>query len=311
MHLVFQHFARSGHFIVRSCSLRRLSAYKMSDLTQVSANKCFGGVQKVFSHESKECKCTMKFGVYLPPQAETEKCPVLYWLSGLTCTEQNFVGKAGSQRLAAQYGFIVVAPDTSPRGCSIEGEEDSWDFGTGAGFYVDATQDKWKTNYNMFSYVTQELPKLINDNFPADPAKKSIFGHSMGGHGALVCSLKNPGQYQSVSAFAPICNPMQCPWGQKAFTGYLGEDQEAWKQYDSCDLVKTYNGPPLEILIHQGKDDSFLKESQLLPDAMVAACSSNKMPVVLHMEEGYDHSYYFIATFLEEHFKHHARFLKD
>lgn len=282
----------------------------MGDLKEESVVKAFGGFQKVFSHESKEVKCSMKFAVYLPPQAESTKCPVIYWLSGLTCTEQNFISKAGSQRLAAEHGIIVVAPDTSPRGCNIPGEDDGYDFGSGAGFYVDATEEKWKTNYRMYSYITEELPKLIADNFPADPARQSITGHSMGGHGALICALKNPGLYKSVSAFAPICNPMQCPWGQKAFKGYLGEDQETWKEYDACELMKSYQGPPLEILIHQGKDDQFLKASQLLPDAMVAACASNQMPVVLHMEEGYDHSYYFISTFLEDHFKHHAAVLK-
>lgn len=281
-------------------------------LKEESSVKVFGGFQKVFSHQSKEVKCSMKFAVYLPPQAdETTKCPVMYWLSGLTCTEQNFISKAGSQRLAAQHGIIVVAPDTSPRGCNIPGEDDSYDFGSGAGFYINATEEKWKNNYRMYSYITEELPKLIADNFPADPTRQSITGHSMGGHGALICALKNPGQYKTASAFSPICNPMQCPWGQKAFTGYLGDDQETWKEYDACELVKNYNGPPLEILIHQGKDDEFLKASQLLPDNMVAACASSKMPIVMHMEEGYDHSYYFILTFLEDHFKHHVAALQD
>eukprot|EP00105_Crassostrea_gigas_P022571 XP_011442135.1 PREDICTED: S-formylglutathione hydrolase [Crassostrea gigas] len=279
-------------------------------LTEVSSNKMFGGYQKVFSHESKEVKCTMKFGIFLPPQAENGKCPILYWLSGLTCTEQNFVTKAGAQRVAAELGFVVVAPDTSPRGCNIEGEEDGWDFGTGAGFYVNATQEKWKTNYRMYSYVTEELPALINANFPVLGDKQGIFGHSMGGHGALICALKNPGKYLSVSAFAPICNPVNCPWGKKAFSGYLGDNQEDWKEYDACCLVKKYNGPPLKILVDQGKADNFLPAGQLLPDNFVTACAEAKMELVMRMQEGYDHSYYFMATFIEDHVRHHAKFLK-
>ncbi|XP_071798141.1 S-formylglutathione hydrolase-like [Asterias amurensis] len=280
-----------------------------STVTEISSTKSFRGWQKFFKHESAELKCSMNFGIYLPLEAETEKLPVLYWLSGLTCTETNFAMKAGAQGMAAESKVIIVMPDTSPRGCNIEGEEDGWDFGTGAGFYIDATEDKWKTNYRMFSYITKELPNVINENFSTKPDVMSIFGHSMGGHGALVCALKNPGQYRSVSAFAPICNPMQCPWGQKAFSGYLGSDQETWKEYDSCELVKGYKGPPLDILIDQGKADNFLTASQLLPDNMVAACASSKMPVTLRMQEGYDHSYYFIATFVNDHIKHHMRYL--
>ncbi|XP_022253420.1 S-formylglutathione hydrolase-like isoform X2 [Limulus polyphemus] len=281
----------------------------MSSLTPVSSNRCFGGYQKVYSHESSELKCKMNFSVYLPPQAEEKKVPVLYWLSGLTCTEQNFIQKAGAQRYAAEAGVMIVCPDTSPRGVNIEGEDDSYDFGSGAGFYVDATEEKWKNHYKMYSYVTKELPEIINGNFPALPHCQSIFGHSMGGHGALICALKNPGKYCSVSAFSPICNPMECPWGQKAFTGYLGKDKETWKEYDATHLVKKYQGPPLTILIDQGKDDNFLKEGQLLPDNFVAACTENKMPVILRMQETYDHSYYFIATFVEDHIKHHLEYL--
>lgn len=278
-------------------------------LTEVSKNKAFGGWQKVFSHESKELGCKMNFGVYLPPQSETEKVPVIYWLSGLTCTEQNFVSKAGSQQFAAEFGVIVVAPDTSPRGCNIEGEEDGWDFGTGAGFYVDATEEKWKKNYRMYSYVTKELPQLIQANFPADPLKQSIMGHSMGGHGALIAFLKNPGLYKSVSAFAPICHPIACPWGQKAFSGYLGSNKATWEAYDAHSLTKSYHGPVPDILIDQGKDDQFLTQSQLLPEKFVAACAEAKLPVVLRMQEGYDHSYFFIASFLRDHFVHHVRHL--
>ena len=280
------------------------------EITSVSSNKCFKGFQKVYKHESKILKCEMKFGIFLPPQAEDQAVPVLYWLSGLTCTEQNFVTKAGAQRYAAEYGIAIVAPDTSPRGCNIEGEDESYDFGSGAGFYVDATEPKWKENYNMYTYVTVELPAVIMANFNVDKDKASISGHSMGGHGALICALKNPGLYRSVSAFSPICNPSVCPWGIKAFTGYLGADKETWKQYDATELVKTYRGPPLNILIDQGKSDNFLEE-QLYPKNFVDACRSNNVPVVLRMQEGYDHSYFFISTFIGEHIENHARALKD
>ncbi|CAI5670484.1 unnamed protein product [Oreochromis niloticus] len=245
-------------------------------LTLVSSNKCAGGFQKVFEHESTELKCKMKFAVYLPPKAETDKCPVMYWLSG---------------------------------GCNIEGEDESWDFGTGAGFYVNATQDPWKTNYRMYAYVTEELPKLINANFPTDPEKMSISGHSMGGHGAIICALKNPGKYKAVSAFAPICNPMQCPWGQKAFSGYLGPDRSTWEAYDATVLAASYSGPQLDILIDQGRDDQFLSASQLLPDNLIAVCSEKKIPVVFRLQPGYDHSYFFIYSFMNDHIKHHAKYL--
>lgn len=278
-------------------------------LEEISSAKCFGGSQKVFKHHSSELKCDMKFGVYVPPISAAQKVPVLYWLSGLTCTEQNFITKAGAQRTAAEQGIMIVAPDTSPRSCGIEGEDDSYDFGTGAGFYVDATEENWKTNYRMFSYVTKELPALIASNFPVLPEKQSVFGHSMGGHGALICFLKNPGLYKSVSAFSPICNPVQCPWGQKALAGYLGRNKETWKEYDASELVKNYDGPIPDILIDQGTDDQFYP-SQLLPENFVEACRSKNVPVTLRMQEGYDHSYYFISSFVEDHVKHHARHLK-
>jgi S-formylglutathione hydrolase len=281
-------------------------------LKEVSSAKCFGGLQKVFEHDSSELKCRMRFGVYLPPQVESEKVPVLYWLSGLTCTEQNFVTKAGAQRVASSLGLLLVAPDTSPRGCNIEGEDESWDFGTGAGFYVNATEEKWKNNYRMYSYVTSELPELIRTNFNVVPDKQSIFGHSMGGHGALICALKNPGAYRSVSAFAPICNPVNCPWGQKAFSGYLGPDREQWKAWDATELVKNYKGPNFSyILIDQGKADSFLSAGQLLPENFVANAKEAGVPVILRMQEDYDHSYYFIASFVEDHIRHHAAALKS
>lgn len=281
----------------------------MAGLELVSASRCFGGFQKVFKHQSKATKCEMKFAIYLPPQSETQKVPVMYWLSGLTCTEQNFITKSGFQRYAAEYGLIVVAPDTSPRGCNIEGEDISYDFGTGAGFYVNANEEKWKEHYNMYSYVTEELPKLVSENFPILPGKLSICGHSMGGHGALVCALKNPGMYKAVSAFAPICNPSICPWGIKAFTGYLGADKETWKEYDATELAKSYNGPPLHLLIDQGKNDEFLA-TQLYPDNFVQACRSNNLPVILRNHDGYDHSYYFISSFIGEHLQHHSQAMK-
>ncbi|KAK1169726.1 S-formylglutathione hydrolase-like isoform X1 [Acipenser oxyrinchus oxyrinchus] len=285
------------------------SSYTAMALTQVSSNKCFDGFQKVFEHDSTELKCKMRFGIYLPPKAEGGKCPVLYWLSGLTCTEQNFITKAGSQQEAAEHGIIIVCPDTSPRGCNIEGEDESWDFGTGAGFYVNATEDQWKVNYRMYSYITEELPHLISSNFPADSERMSISGHSMGGHGALICALKNPGKYKSVSAFAPICNPMQCPWGQKAFNGYLGSDKSKWESYDATVLVSAYSGPQLDILIDQGRDDQFLAAGQLLPDNFIAACTEKKIPVVFRLQQGYDHSYYFVCSFISNHIKHHAKYL--
>lgn len=278
-------------------------------LNKVSSNKIFGGFQQVFSHDSVELGCKMNFGVYLPPKAESSKVPVIYWLSGLTCTEQNFITKSGFQQFAAQHGVIIVAPDTSPRGCNIAGEEDSWDFGTGAGFYVDATEEKWKSHYRMYSYITKELPPLIEANFPVECGNQSVMGHSMGGHGALISHLKNPGMYKSVSAMAPICNPSQCPWGLKAFEGYLGADRTSWAKYDACELVKSYSGPPVEILIDQGSADDFLAKGELLPKNFVTACADAKVPVVLRMQEGYDHGYYFVSTFIGEHIAYHARFL--
>uniref|UniRef100_UPI00202163C6 S-formylglutathione hydrolase-like n=1 Tax=Myodes glareolus TaxID=447135 RepID=UPI00202163C6 len=219
------------------------------------------------------------------------------------------ITKSGFQQAASEHGLVVIAPDTSPRSCNIKGEDDSWDFGTGAGFYVNATEDPWKTNYRMYSYITEELPKLINANFPVDPQRMSIFGHSMGGHGALICALKNPGKYKSVSAFAPICNPVLCPWGKKVFNGYLGPDESKWKAYDATCLVKSSLGSQIDILIDQGKDDEFLTNGQLLPDNFLAACTEKKVPVVYRLQEGYDHSYYFIATFITDHIRHHAKYL--
>jgi len=279
-------------------------------LEQVSCVKMFDGFQKVYSHVSSETKTKMTFGVFLPSQSEKGPCPVVYYLSGLTCTEQNFVTKANAQKYASEYGIVVVAPDTSPRGAGIEGEDESWDFGTGAGFYVDATAAPWATNYRMYSYVTKELPAIVNSNFNVS-GLASIMGHSMGGHGALISFLKNPGMYESVSAFAPICNPVNCPWGHKAFGGYLGSDQEAWKDWDATELLK--RGKLVvksRILCDQGTDDGFLPKGQLLPGNFVDACAVAGVPLDMRMQSGYDHSYYFIATFMEDHFKHHAKALK-
>lgn len=270
----------------------------------VSEHTCFGGTVGFYSHHSSACNSEMKFSVYLPPQAKSKSVPVLYFLSGLTCTEENFMVKAGAQQFAAKYGLMLVVPDTSPRNTGIPGEDDDWDFGTGAGFYVDATVEPWKAHYRMYSYVVDELPAMIAEHFPAIPEKQSIFGHSMGGHGALICALKNPEHYLSVSAFAPIVAPMRCAWGQKAFTNYLGDEKETWRAYDASELVLTaqYNRP---ILIDQGTEDKFLS-NQLLPEAFQEACAKVGQILSLRMQASYDHSYYFIATFMEDHIRHHA-----
>ncbi len=270
----------------------------------VSQYRCFGGTVGFYQHTSAVCKSEMKFAVYLPPQADSEPVPVLYYLSGLTCTEENFTTKAGAQQFAAKYGLILVAPDTSPRNTGIPGENDDWDLGSGAGFYVDATEAPWSRYYNMYSYVTQELPALMAAHFPVQAERQGIFGHSMGGHGALICALKNPQQYGSVSAFAPIVAPMRCPWGQKAFSVYLGPDSSTWKAYDASELVlSTQLEHP--ILIDQGTADSFL-EKQLMPERFEQACRQAGQALTLRMQSGYDHSYYFIATFMEDHIRHHA-----
>lgn len=273
-----------------------------------SQNRCFGGTVGFYAHHSQTCNSEMRFSVYVPPQAEAGPVPIVYWLSGLTCTEENFTTKAGAQQYAAKYGVMLVAPDTSPRNTGIPGETDAWDFGAGAGFYVDATTTPWKDHYRMYSYVTEELPELIAAHFPGDRTRQGIMGHSMGGHGALVCALRNPDRYLSVSAFAPIAAPCRCAWGQKAFSGYLGADQNDWKNYDASELVfsSSWNSP---ILIDQGGADSFLTQGQLLPEVFMEACSEAGKDLTLRVQEGYDHSYYFIATFMEEHIQHHAKAL--
>lgn len=267
-----------------------------------------GGTQGVYAHESKETACRMEFAVYQPPQAANGPLPVLYWLSGLTCTWANFTEKAGAQRYAAEQGVIIVAPDTSPRGVNLPGEDDAYDFGSGAGFYVDSTVEPWSKHYRMYSYVTKELPDVINKHFKVDESSVGLFGHSMGGHGALTIAFKNPDQYKSVSAFAPICSPMRCPWGEKALTGYLGDNRETWKAYDSTALAATtsWRSP---VLVDQGTGDDFL-EGQLKPELLKQACDGASLPLTLRMQEGYDHSYYFMASFIGEHIAHHAAILK-
>ncbi|MBE9179083.1 S-formylglutathione hydrolase [Oculatella sp. LEGE 06141] len=275
--------------------------------TLVSRYMCFGGMVGFYRHPSVVCNSEMKFAVYQPPQAKFEPVPVLYFLSGLTCSEENFMVKAGAQQFAAKYGLMLVVPDTSPRNIGIPGEDDDWDFGTGAGFYVDATTEPWRSHYRMYSYVVEELPALIAGNFRIRGDRQGIFGHSMGGHGALVCALRNPDRYRSVSAFSPIAAPMQCPWGQKAFTNYLGNDIQQWRNYDASELVKLRKLPH-PILIDQGTADSFL-EKQLLPGVFKQACEQTGQLLTLRMQQGYDHSYYFISTFVEDHIRHHASLL--
>ncbi|WP_018151665.1 S-formylglutathione hydrolase [Leeia oryzae] len=281
---------------------------KANAIDTISAHKAFDGVQGFYSHESESCRGQMKFSVYQPPQATSGKVPVLVYLAGLTCTEETFMIKAGAQRLASELGMMLVAPDTSPRHAAVAGESDSWDFGVGAGFYVDATGHPWSAAYNMYSYVVKELPAILAEHFPAaDLSRMGIFGHSMGGHGALTIGLKHPELFRSLSAFAPIVAPMTCPWGQKAFTGYLGTDQAQWKAYDACQLVQQSCFPG-EILIDQGTADKFLVE-QLKPELFVAACKTAGQSLNLRMHDGYDHGYYFISTFMEDHLRHHAKAL--
>lgn len=273
----------------------------------ISEHRCFDGIQGFYRHKSEQTGMAMRFSVYQPPQARERKVPVLFYLAGLTCTEETFMIKAGAQRYAAQHGLMLVAPDTSPRNTGIAGEADSWDFGAGAGFYIDATQEPWSKHYRMYSYVVHELRETILREFPAQPDRIGIFGHSMGGHGALTLALKNPDIYRSVSAFAPITAPMQVPWGQKAFGNYLGNDTEAWKEHDASELMKVRTAPfPQGILIDQGLSDPFL-EVQLLPHQFESACIRAGQPLTLRRHTGYDHNYYFISTFMEDHLAFHHR----
>ena len=273
---------------------------------RIEQHACFGGRQEVWQHDSSTLGCAMRFGVYLPPQAAQGPCPVLYWLSGLTCTEQNFITKAGAQRYAAEHGVILVAPDTSPRGEDIT-NDDGYDLGQGAGFYVNATRAPWARHYRMHDYVVEELPALVDAHFPTTTAR-GVSGHSMGGHGALVIALRNPGRYRSVSAFSPIVAPSRVPWGERAFEAYLGDDRAVWKQWDVCELVRDA-GQRVELLVDQGDADEFLEE-QLRPELLREACGAAGHPLQLRMQPGYDHSYYFIASFIGDHLAHHARALK-
>jgi len=274
----------------------------------VSQSRCFGGVQGFYSHDSAELGCAMRFSVYVPAHAADARVPALYWLSGLTCTEENFTVKAGAQRMASELGIALVVCDTSPRGLGIPGESESWDLGLGAGFYVDATREPWSRGYRMYSYVTRELPALVDAHFPIDARRASIFGHSMGGHGALVIALRNPGSYRSVSAFAPIASATRCPWGRKALSAYLGDESPAWDEYDASKLLAARGWPGPPILVDQGTQDSFL-EMQLKPELLVEAGRRSHAAIDLRMQQGYDHSYYFIATFIEDHLRFHAQAL--
>ena len=272
---------------------------------------CFGGAQRFYRHDSTQIGLPMKFSVFLPPQAALGPVPTLLYLAGLTCNEETFMTKAGAQRLAAELGLALIAPDTSPRGAQVPGEADSWDFGVGAGFYLDATQAPWSRHWRMESYLTAELLPLLTRTLPLDAGRIGIFGHSMGGHGALTLALRHPDIFKSVSAFAPICAPSQCPWGQKAFSGYLGTDPSNWARHDATALMDGLSDAPYPggILIDQGLADKFLAE-QLHPHLFEAACASAGQPLRLRRHAGYDHSYYFIATFMADHLAHHARQLQ-
>ncbi len=270
----------------------------------ISEQRCFGGVQGVYGHQSDCTGTAMRFAVF-QPEVGTANFPVLWYLSGLTCTEENFIAKAGAQQYAAKNGLILIAPDTSPRGAGISGEDEDYDFGSGAGFYVDATNPPWDKNYQMYSYVTRELPELVFKHFSVDPDRQGITGHSMGGHGALTIGLKNPDIYKSISAFSPICAPTQCPWGEKALGGYLGDDRSTWQQYDATALIELGKSSG-EIFIDQGDADNFLAE-QLKPELLKAACEKAGQNLNLRMQPGYDHSYYFISSFIEDHIDFHVR----
>jgi S-formylglutathione hydrolase len=279
-------------------------------LKLISEHRCFGGVQRFYAHDSTQIGLAMRFSVYLPPQAEQGPVPAVMFLAGLTCTEETFMVKAGAQRLAAELGLALICPDTSPRGANVPGEADAWDFGVGAGFYLDATQAPWQQHWRMESYLMKELLPLVGAALPIDLQRLGLFGHSMGGHGALTLALRHPGVFRSLSAFAPICAPTQCPWGEKAFTGYLGEDRQTWAAHDATALMQSQAQAPYPggILIDQGLDDKFLAE-QLHPHLFEAACTQVHQPLTLRRHAGYDHGYYFIASFMGDHLAHHHRAL--
>lgn len=275
-----------------------------------NAHACFGGAQRYYEHHSSEIGLAMKFSVYLPPKAVMgEKVPALLYLAGLTCTEETFMIKAGAQRLASELNIALICPDTSPRGAGLAGEADSWDFGVGAGFYLDATTKPWALHWRMESYILNDLLPLVGSKLPVDLQRLGIFGHSMGGHGALTLALRHPGRFKSVSAFAPIANPLNCPWGHKAFSGYLGEDKAEWARHDASELMGAQASAPYPagILIDQGLADKFLIEKQLLPEAFEAACAKADQPLTLRRHAGYDHGYYFIQSFVDDHLRHHAQ----
>ena len=275
-------------------------------LGKVSEYRCFGGLQQRFKHDSSSLNCEMHFSIYLPPQVSERRVPLLYWLSGLTCTDENFVTKAGAQRYAAEHGIAIVAPDTSPRGEGVPDDpEGGWDFGLGAGFYLNATQAPWSAHYHMYDYVSEELPALIRDNFQVNADNASIFGHSMGGHGALTIALKNPDRYRSVSAFSPIVSPSTVPWGEKAFSNYLGDDRAAWQAHDACALIRAGASQP-PLLVDQGLADDFLEE-QLQTELLESACSDTDYSATIRMQPGYDHSYFFISSFIGSHIAFHAQ----
>jgi len=275
-------------------------------LDVVSQSRCFDGIQFTYRHQSSETATEMRFAAFIPPQADQHPVPVVWYLSGLTCTEENFTVKAGAQRIAAELGLLLIAPDTSPRGDGVPGDPaGSYDFGLGAGFYVDAMQEPWSRNYRMATYIERELPTLVKSELPADMTRQSIMGHSMGGHGALTIALRNQDRYASVSAFSPICSPMNCPWGEKALSGYLGGNKERWRRYDACALLEDGAGLR-ELLVDQGAADQFL-ETQLKPQLLERACAKAGIPLTLRMHEGYDHSYFFISTFIEDHLRWHAQ----
>lgn len=282
----------------------------MESLELLSQHGCFGGVQRFYKHSSTQIGLAMRFSVYLPPQAEQGPVPAVMFLAGLTCTEETFMIKAGAQRLAAELGLALICPDTSPRGANVPGEADAWDFGVGAGFYLDATQAPWQQHWRMESYLLKELLPLLGTALPIDLQRLGLFGHSMGGHGALTLALRHPGVFRSLSAFAPICAPSQCPWGEKAFTGYLGDDRQTWAAHDATALMQSQAQAPYPdgILIDQGLDDKFLAE-QLHPHLFEAACTQVRQPLTLRRHAGYDHGYYFIASFVGDHLAHHHRAL--
>ena len=278
----------------------------------LSETSCFGGRIGFYQHTSSSNNCDMRFSVFVPPQAAQGKVPVLTFLSGLTCTEENFMVKSGAQRVAAMLGIMLVSPDTSPRGEGVPDDPDGdYDFGLAAGFYLNATQEPWSANYHMYDYITKELPPVIFDNFPGDPERHGLTGHSMGGHGALTIGLRNPDMFSSLSAFAPICTTLHSPWGQKALAYYLGDDKSTWQDYDACEVARRSGGIKKfdRILVDQGADDPFLAE-QLKPELLEAACKESGLPLELHIHQGYDHGYYFISTFVEEHLRFHAERLR-